>query len=297
MLVKGIATDKLALGFFGFAYYEENKDELKLVPIDDGDKDNGDGADRSLREDDRERHLPAAVAPDLHLREQAPKPTARKCRTSSTTTSAQGTKLVERGRLHRAAREAYELATRRASTQRTTGSVFAGAARRSASRWRTCSSQESESIMQMAPPRSTRTASQQRLARQGAAASVPPSASSKRCCVASGLVSVLTTAGILFVLAFETFALLPRGLARRVPDWHRVDAAVRGRAFGILPLLCGTLLTSAIAIAVALPFGLLAAIYLSEFAPSVGAPRAQAHARAARRACRPSSTATSRWCS
>ena len=31
----------LALGFFGFAYYEENKDALKLVPIDDGIADSG----------------------------------------------------------------------------------------------------------------------------------------------------------------------------------------------------------------------------------------------------------------
>jgi phosphate transport system substrate-binding protein len=44
VLVKGISTDKLALGFFGFAYYHENKDKLKIVPIDDGNKENGDGA-------------------------------------------------------------------------------------------------------------------------------------------------------------------------------------------------------------------------------------------------------------
>lgn len=33
VLVQGIAGDKNALGFFGLAYYEENKDKLKLVPI------------------------------------------------------------------------------------------------------------------------------------------------------------------------------------------------------------------------------------------------------------------------
>jgi phosphate transport system substrate-binding protein len=44
VLVQGIAGDKLALGFFGFAYYEENKDKLKLVPIDDGVKENGEAA-------------------------------------------------------------------------------------------------------------------------------------------------------------------------------------------------------------------------------------------------------------
>ncbi|WP_342663452.1 PstS family phosphate ABC transporter substrate-binding protein [Paenibacillus harenae] len=35
-LVQGIAGDKYAIGYFGFAYYEENKDRLKLVPIDNG---------------------------------------------------------------------------------------------------------------------------------------------------------------------------------------------------------------------------------------------------------------------
>jgi phosphate transport system substrate-binding protein len=43
VLVQGIATDESALGFFGLAYYEENKGRLKLVPIDDEKADNGDG--------------------------------------------------------------------------------------------------------------------------------------------------------------------------------------------------------------------------------------------------------------
>jgi len=43
VLVQGIASDPLALGFFGLAYYEENQDRLKLVPIDDGNPENGDG--------------------------------------------------------------------------------------------------------------------------------------------------------------------------------------------------------------------------------------------------------------
>jgi phosphate transport system substrate-binding protein len=33
ILVEGIAANKNALGFFGLAYYEENKDKLKLIPI------------------------------------------------------------------------------------------------------------------------------------------------------------------------------------------------------------------------------------------------------------------------
>ncbi|HET9487418.1 MAG TPA: PstS family phosphate ABC transporter substrate-binding protein, partial [Chryseosolibacter sp.] len=36
VLVQGIAGDKNGLGFFGLAYYEENKDKLKLVGVNDG---------------------------------------------------------------------------------------------------------------------------------------------------------------------------------------------------------------------------------------------------------------------
>ncbi|MCF7803472.1 MAG: PstS family phosphate ABC transporter substrate-binding protein [Candidatus Marinimicrobia bacterium] len=43
VLVQGVAGDINALGFFGFAYYHENQDRLKIVPIDDGNPDNGKG--------------------------------------------------------------------------------------------------------------------------------------------------------------------------------------------------------------------------------------------------------------
>ncbi len=38
VLVKGVAGDKGSLGYFGFAYYVENKDKLKVVPIKQGNK-------------------------------------------------------------------------------------------------------------------------------------------------------------------------------------------------------------------------------------------------------------------
>jgi phosphate transport system substrate-binding protein len=41
VLVQGVAGNKFALGFFGFAYYVENKDKLKVVAIDDEIADNG----------------------------------------------------------------------------------------------------------------------------------------------------------------------------------------------------------------------------------------------------------------
>jgi phosphate transport system substrate-binding protein len=39
VLVQGVSTDQNELGFFGLAYYEENSDKRKLVPVKDGDKD------------------------------------------------------------------------------------------------------------------------------------------------------------------------------------------------------------------------------------------------------------------
>ena len=43
VLVQGIGSDELALGFLPFAYVEQNHDKLKLVPVDDGKPENGSG--------------------------------------------------------------------------------------------------------------------------------------------------------------------------------------------------------------------------------------------------------------
>jgi phosphate transport system permease protein len=79
-------------------------------------------------------------------------------------------------------------------------------------------------------------------------------------------VSVGTTAGIVLVLTVETWAFL-----REVPvteflfgtEWTPLFATPR---FGVLPLVAGTALVSGIAMIVAMPMGLLSAIYLSEYA-------------------------------
>ena len=79
-------------------------------------------------------------------------------------------------------------------------------------------------------------------------------------------VSVGTTIGIIAVLAAETFAFL-----RAVPiadflfgtEWTPLFSMPR---FGILPLVAGTTLVSLIAMLVALPMGMMSAIYLSEYA-------------------------------
>ena len=84
--------------------------------------------------------------------------------------------------------------------------------------------------------------------------------------LACGALSIFITAGIILVLVFETFAFFSEAsLAEFFLDTKWTPLFV-DKHFGIWPLVAGTLLTSAIAISVALPFGLMAAIYLSEFA-------------------------------
>ena len=43
VLVKGVAGSQGALGFMGVAYYENNSDKLKVIPVDDEKDDNGKG--------------------------------------------------------------------------------------------------------------------------------------------------------------------------------------------------------------------------------------------------------------
>lgn len=80
------------------------------------------------------------------------------------------------------------------------------------------------------------------------------------------VISIATTAGIVVVLAVETLTFL-----REVPltdflfgtEWTPLFAVPR---FGVLPLVAGTVLVSCVAMTVALPLGILSAIYLSEYA-------------------------------
>ncbi len=81
-----------------------------------------------------------------------------------------------------------------------------------------------------------------------------------------GCLSIFTTFGILLVLITEGGAFfLEVPLVDFLFDTQWTPLFV-DKHFGILPLVCGTFLTSLIALVVALPLGLTAAIYLSEFA-------------------------------
>lgn len=80
-----------------------------------------------------------------------------------------------------------------------------------------------------------------------------------------GILSILTTLGILLTLLFETASFFKEvSIINFLTDleWTPLFAT---KKFGILPLLLGTTLTSLIAMFVAMPLGLLSAIFLSEY--------------------------------
>lgn len=80
------------------------------------------------------------------------------------------------------------------------------------------------------------------------------------------LITILTTVGIILVLlihAVRFFSEVSLISFFTKTEW---DPLYADPTFGILPLLAGTFLTSAIALVVALPMGLTIAIYLSEYA-------------------------------
>jgi phosphate transport system permease protein len=82
-----------------------------------------------------------------------------------------------------------------------------------------------------------------------------------------GILSIFTTAGIISVLIGETiefFQVVPLSAFLTETEWTPLFTI---KHFGILPLLSGTLLVALGAMLIALPVGLLSAIYLSEYAP------------------------------
>ncbi len=81
----------------------------------------------------------------------------------------------------------------------------------------------------------------------------------------SAMVSVATTAAIVLTLGLESASFFSEVAPADFlfdTEWTPLFAH---RHFGIWPLVCGTVLTSFIAMLVAVPFGLLAAIQMSEF--------------------------------
>ena len=80
------------------------------------------------------------------------------------------------------------------------------------------------------------------------------------------LISIFTTIGIVFILFGQSI-----GFFSEVSVWEFISGTrwtpiLKPTAFGVLPLVAGTLLVTVLAAVVALPIGLTTAIYLAEYA-------------------------------
>lgn len=83
----------------------------------------------------------------------------------------------------------------------------------------------------------------------------------------SALITIAVTAGIILVLSFEAFAFFREVSIVEFFTDTQWTPLFSNKQYGILPLLSGTLLTSFIAVAFAVPVGLSISIYISEYAP------------------------------
>jgi phosphate transport system permease protein len=90
----------------------------------------------------------------------------------------------------------------------------------------------------------------------------------------SSLVAILTTAGIVLSLVYEALQFFARvpiteflfGLRWEPQIAIRADQVAGQGAFGVIPVLFGTFVISMLAMLVAVPTGILSAIYLTEYA-------------------------------
>jgi phosphate transport system permease protein len=92
--------------------------------------------------------------------------------------------------------------------------------------------------------------------------------------IACSLIAILTTFGIVASLFYESLRFFDKvsivdfltGLNWEPQIAIREDQVTAGGAFGAIPVFAGTLLIALVAMAVATPIGLFAAIYLTEYA-------------------------------
>jgi phosphate transport system permease protein len=82
----------------------------------------------------------------------------------------------------------------------------------------------------------------------------------------TAFISVLTTLGIVFTLIFDTVLFFKEISFSEFFGSTNLDPLGPDPSFGVLPLLTGTIISSIIAMFVAIPIGLTSAIFLSEYA-------------------------------
>ena len=123
-LVQGVSADRSALGFFGYAYYEENKSKLKLLGIDDGKDENGKGCIKPSRESvEKGEYQPLARPLFIYVKKQsAERPEIQKFIAFYL---EKGPHLVDEVGYIALPADAYKLAKKRFDG-RVTGSLFGG---------------------------------------------------------------------------------------------------------------------------------------------------------------------------
>lgn len=83
----------------------------------------------------------------------------------------------------------------------------------------------------------------------------------------SAIISILTTIGIVYTLLSETITFFQKVSLFDFFSSTRWSPIIEPLSYGVWPLISGTLLVTVIAVLIAVPFGIAAAIYLSEYAP------------------------------
>jgi phosphate transport system permease protein len=84
--------------------------------------------------------------------------------------------------------------------------------------------------------------------------------------MACSFITILTTISIIIILAIDSFEFFQEVSFKEFFTSKQWTPLFSEKHFGILPLLMGTLLTTFIAILVAVPLGLVIAVYLNEYA-------------------------------
>jgi phosphate transport system permease protein len=82
----------------------------------------------------------------------------------------------------------------------------------------------------------------------------------------AAVLGVVTTAGIVLVLAFQTLEFFLQVSPVEFFTGTKWSAGIRPFAWGVLPLVAGTMLVAGIAMLIAVPLGLLSAVLLSDYA-------------------------------
>ena len=232
--VTGVSGEKGGLGYFGFSYFEENQDTLKAVEVDGGD---------------------GCVAPSVENAQNGTyKPLSRPLFV-----------YVKKESLSRPEVEAFLQVHPRQRAGDRRGVAVRAAHRRAADEGRDGPRRRHRGLV--ATPEITAGAEPRlRAQRRRFGEDVV-----KGLLFVCALISVATTVGIviaLFIPAFEFFQEVSIVDFLTGTTWAPLFEPAH---FGVLPLIGGTLLVTLIASIVAMPLGVGAAIYLSEYA----SPRAR----------------------